>query len=61
MHVTARIRTGDLTVEENPDRSFDTSAARCKRHNRDVRLGIVFLYESLQDERGGGSSPLVQK
>ena len=22
-------------------------AARCKRHTRDVRLGIVFLYESL--------------
>ena len=22
-------------------------AARCKRHTRDVRLGIIFLYESL--------------
>jgi len=49
----ARIRTGDLKVEENPDRSFDTSvAARCKRHTRDVRLGIIYLYESLQPLRG---------
>ena len=54
----ARIRTGDLKVEENPDRSFDTSVtARCKRHTRDVRLGIVYLYESLHSPAPPVSAP----
>ena len=32
------------------DASTTSVTARCKRHTRDVRLGIVFLYESLQKE-----------
>ena len=49
---TGVVRTPDLNWGPHswgePRPKLRTNAARCKRHTWDLRLGIVFLYESLQ-------------